>query len=64
MEAFRIKFLTTFENGRKVVITNKAYAATGWEAIEKARKYLTSQGHIKLTFIGWKVLNPFVSHFY
>lgn len=63
MEAFKIVFLATDFYGRKIPMTNKAFAATGWEATEKIKQYLQHQGHTKLIFLKWKVLNPFQVHF-
>jgi hypothetical protein len=63
MEAFKIIFLVTDSEGRKIVMTNKAFAATGYEATEKIKHYLQQQGHAKMIFLKWKVLNPFQVHF-
>ena len=63
MEAFKILFLTSDLNGNKRTVSNKSYACTGWEATQKSRVYLQSVGYKKLTFLSWKVLNPFQAHF-
>lgn len=63
MEAYKILWLKTDSNGNKTAITNKSFAATGWEATEKSRKYLHRIGHTQLTFLKWKVLNPGQAHF-
>lgn len=63
MEAFKILFLTTDTNGTKRTISNKSFAATGWEATRKSREYLQRVGYEKLTFLSWRVLNPYQAHF-
>lgn len=63
MEAFKTLFLITDSNGNKRTVSNTTFACTGWEATEKSRKYLQRVGYEKLTFLKWKVLNPFQAHF-
>ena len=63
MEAFKTVFSVIDISGRKIIMTNKTWATTGWEAAEKTKQYLKQQGHMKFIFIKWNVLSPWTAHF-
>lgn len=63
MEAFKLTFLTTDNRGTRKAVINKTWANTGWEAMAKAEKYLSSSGYTDIKFIKCKILNPFQAHF-
>ena len=65
MEAFRIQFKIYQKNGKSRKTTWKAFAATGWEAAEKAENELRSRHQIKGEFqlTNWIVLDPGQAHF-
>ena len=63
MEAFKLTFMVTDNRGIRKAVINKTWAHTGWEAVDKAEKYLYRSGYTDLKFIKWKVLNPFYAWF-
>lgn len=65
MEAFEIHFDITKEDGQRVKFSKKEFAATGWEARNKAigAIYRLVPGALHVRFQRWKVLCPGEFHF-
>jgi len=66
MEVYEIHLVMTDTQGKRRFFTSKpTFAATGWEAGEKTRKFIFSRfpevKTVELKY--WKVLNPFTAHF-
>lgn len=63
MEAWKLTFVATDNRGSRKAVINKTWAATCWDAMAKAEKYLSSVGYTDIKFIKCKILNPFQAHF-
>lgn len=59
MEAFKLTFLVTDSVKGTFSTSTRGFAATGWEAAEKARRYIERTNNYKMVvFLKWRVLSP------